>query len=637
MTKAERHRVAYEMSLPWLDKKFQHEAVLSHFELRRGALYGLVHTGMSDLEDIDAVTKIMREEGVHVYGQKTAIQWGKENDGRVTSVSTRLHEAQEQEFMQLMKAAAFDKSGAIQPGLLRHKLDTSGLDFSDAHGKAQREAIERVGIGGRFGLILAAAGAGKTASLKGLVAAWDEMQRDVWGASLGWRQADDLADAGIKGWRVKAFSVLIDGMQSGSIRLTDNSVVAIDEWGLLGTRQGLELLRYQQKLGFSIVALGDPKQCGSIEAGDIIDLSRRALGNNAIPMIETTVRQKGREAQISGLLRKGEARQALEMKLEDKTAEMVYGGRDGVIRRTAELYAERLKETGQAPTISAPTNADAHQISVAVRHERRKMGLVGAQDLMTFQATDGTREYSLSVAKGDKVRLFESTKATLPNGRVRSIGRNGNVVEVLDADRSGLTVRNKDDKVGLIRWETLSKHAGGRGVKLAYGDSLTIYSAQGSTSREHIFTLPNGSGEITAYTAYSAATRHKERAYLLTSEVAERTAVRVSRPVNSIHEITLADKWANVAKRLSYQPRRDTATAMRERVGKVKIGAFDTTIAMHTPADPRLRKRDAPSRAAENGPDVVQQRNLSDIFTAIADTARQVMTHYRERSQGISR
>ena len=114
--------------------------------------------------------------------------------------------------------------------------------------------------------------------------------------------------------------------------------------------------------------LGDDKQCESPQAGAIIDLSRRALGPEQIPEIVTTVRQQSeRERTIAGLFREGRAAEALTMKRADRTAEMVLGGYDGVVARVAQLYRERLQETGQAPTIAAPTNQDAHRISEAVR------------------------------------------------------------------------------------------------------------------------------------------------------------------------------------------------------------------------------------------------------------------------------
>jgi hypothetical protein len=151
LTRAERHRTAYEMGLSWLAERFEHEAVLSHFDLRRAALRGLVHTGLSDVSDVDAATKIMREDGVLQYGEKTPLVWGREDGQRFVSVTTALHESDEQEFVRLAQAAAADRSGAIPAGLLKRRIDASGLDFTDAHGKSQRNAIERTGTGGRFG------------------------------------------------------------------------------------------------------------------------------------------------------------------------------------------------------------------------------------------------------------------------------------------------------------------------------------------------------------------------------------------------------------------------------------------------------------------------------------------------------
>jgi hypothetical protein len=241
------------------------------------------------------------------------------------------------------------QSGLHEP--LRQKIEQSGLDFSGSHGVAQRCIIERLGEGGRFGVAIAAAGAGKTTALKPLVAAWKADGREVYGVSLEWRQADDLTAAGIDQRKVKAVSVLIDSMrgpdEKTSFRPTRKTVIVVDEWGLLGTRHALELLRYQGKFGFSIVALGDDKQCASVEAGAIIDLSRRARGAEQVPEILTTRRQKTeRERTISGLFREGRAAEALDMKRADGTVEMAYGGYDGVVARVAKLYRERAEVTG---------------------------------------------------------------------------------------------------------------------------------------------------------------------------------------------------------------------------------------------------------------------------------------------------
>jgi ATP-dependent exoDNAse (exonuclease V) alpha subunit len=616
--------VAYEVGLPWLAEKLEHQAVVKHFDARVAALRGLVQTGADGLGDVDAVTNIMRTEGVTQYGEKTALRWGVEEGARYTSITTTLHAADEAEFIRLAKAAATDRSAALPIDLLNRKVAESGLDFTGTHGKQQRAALDILGQGGRFGVAIGVAGAGKSALLRPLVSAWREQGREVVGASLAWKQADDLIEAGIDRRNVKAFSVLIDGLKDGTLKLDPRSVVAVDEWGLIGTRQGLELLRERERHGFSIVALGDDKQAVAVQAGAIIDLSRRALGAEQIPQILTTVRQQTeRERQIVGLFREGMAADALDMKRSDGTAEMVYGGREGVVKRVAALYAERLAATGQAPTISAPTNIDAHQISTAVRGDRRKLGLLG-RDLHTVKAIDNDgRNYNLALAAGDRVRLFRSTGANF-DGRGGNIGRNGTVLEVVNADRDGVTLRTAAGRVGTVGWNALRHKPTGR-ILLAYGDATTIHTAQGSTANEHIFALPSGSQAVTKGLGYVASSRHRHAAYLVTSEIAEREGVRTRRPLNDDQGISVDDKWANVARSLSYQPVKDTATALSERVRTMRQGtvkAFQKTL---------LPAALGPEKAPSAGHEVAAMRR-SDI-----SLPAQMVQRIREFPRTVSR
>lgn len=624
-------RLAYETALPFLSDKFEHRAVLTHWDARVAAARGLVHAGIDGLEDIDAVTRLMRKEGVMQAGTKTPLLWGAEEGQRYTSITTGLHEAEEREFISLAQAAAADRHGALPAKLLEQKIAESGLDLSGDHGRAQRAVMDHLGTGGQFGLALGAAGSGKTTMLQPLVAAWREQGRAVFGASLAWRQAEALTEAGIDQHNVKAFSVLISGLQDGSIKIGRNDVVAIDEASLLGTRQGLELLRLRAVHGFRIVALGDDRQAGAIEAGSTINLTRRALGAENVPEIVTTVRQQTeRERTIVGLLRQGKAAEALTMKRADGTAEMVHGGYDQVIDRVAKLYRERLTTTGEAPTISAPTNMDAHRISEAVRAVRRDLGELGP-DVRTVNALDGERQYRLALAKGDRVRLFESTGASFGQGRGGSIGRNGSVLEVVAADDRGLTLRNKSGRVGVVAWDSLADKRTGR-IKLAYGDAMTIHTAQGSTTKEHIFALPSGSQAVEGLLAYSAGTRHRRTNYLLTSETAEHAAVRKSRPLNDTNEITANDKWANVARTLSRQPEKDSAVSLIERVSQIRRGSVQTFQQVLRQTEAAKASHQPPSQ----GHIIVMRRKLEQRLKPVVQKAMQIPREIKQRAAEIA-
>jgi hypothetical protein len=129
----------------------------------------------------------------------------------------------------------------------------------------------------------------------------------------------------------------------------------VDEWGLVGTWAALHLLRLRERQGFSIVALGDDKQCASVEAGAIIELSRLALGAEQVPEILTTRRQRTeREQTIAGLFREGGAAEALAMKRSDGTAEMAYGGYDRVVARARRALPQPAQHPRSArrPTVT---------------------------------------------------------------------------------------------------------------------------------------------------------------------------------------------------------------------------------------------------------------------------------------------
>jgi hypothetical protein len=336
----------------------------------------------------------------------------------------------------------------------------------------------------------------------------------------------------------------------------------------------LELLRLQEKMGFRLAMIGDDKQCTSIEAGPIIDLARKALGPGQVPEILTTVRQQTQhERKVTALFRDGKADAALKLKRQDGSAELVPGGYREATERVASLAADRLRANAHDPTFtltaSAPTNADAHKLGLAIRAQRRAMGQVGA-DAVTVRAVNGAgNAYTMPIAPGDQVRLFANTRA---EGMRRAIGRNGDVLTVLAADAKGMQVRNnKNGNEGRVAWTRLTDRSGR--VQLAYGDVMTTHTAQGSTATEHIYALPGGSQAITGFSAYSSGTRHRRASYIILSEGAERAGVAKTRPLNDVRPITHDAIWSTVADNLGRQPTKEMATAMTERVGGLRLGS----------------------------------------------------------------
>ena len=485
----QRVRLAYETALPFLAELLEQKSVLSEWEVRAIAGHGLIHAGFRDAADIDAVLGLMEQHGVLQYGERTALI--RVDDGsQDVKITTALHESEEREFVALARDAAADRSTAIPARLLETHVRDSGLDFSDDHGKAQLAMLRRLATDGKFTIGIGAAGMGKGEALRPIVSALHAQGRTVYGAAVAHRQAEDLTKAGVPQDRVTALSgpapagrTFIEAAKAGKLDLNPDSVVIIDEVAQLGTRQGLELLRLRAERGFTLIAVGDDKQCTSITAGAIVDLARRALGPERVPEILTTKRQRVEaEIRFASLLRQGRAKEALDLKRAAGDAIMVPGGYRATIAKTARDYAARLAATGKSPGVVTPSNRDAHEVSLAIRAERRGMGLLGP-DAMHFDAVGQKgHEYRLDLARGDRVRLFQRAKATFASGAGGIIGSNGAVLEVLALDKQGMDVRDeKSGKEARIAWDSLRTSSGR--IHLAYGDCRTITSAQGHDGR----------------------------------------------------------------------------------------------------------------------------------------------------------
>lgn len=564
-----------------LAREFHTAAVLDHDKLRMYAARGLIQTGATGIHDIDRIVELIEQRGIRFRGEHVALLIGSSKGiVRVTNTGQVRTEA---DVARRSQEIAAQRTGALSAEAIRAAIDASGLDFTREpdHGAAQRAAIFALGTGGNLSVLTGAAGAGKTTLLKPLVAAYradttfSPQGRDVIGLATAWRQADALRDAGIRS--SFALSRFLRRVKAGQQPLSANTVLVIDEISQIAPRPFLKLLELQAEHGFVIKGLGDREQVQAIEAGDTIEILRRVLPPSAMPVIDTTVRQIGRNERetrrlrrIAGLFRDGKAAEALAMKREDGTALMVGGDYGQVVDRIAELYLQRRDQLLAAGaqydvTISALTNDDAAQISQAVRNRLKARGEIGDAETIYRAIDQRGQQYNLPLATGDKVRLFRKT-AALIDGKRGEIGNNGDIVEVVSQGASGLRLRDAKGRTGLVEWRRLRDTETNR-LLLGWGHALTIDSAQGITSGEHINALPRGSAGITAFKSYTAESRHISRSWTMIAEGAVREAVMASRALGDAEPIKPADLWDRVAEDMSEKPYKSLATDL---LGKIR-------------------------------------------------------------------
>ena len=373
---------------------------------------------------------------------------------------------------------------------------------------------------------------------------------------MAWRQADALRDGGIQ--RTYALSPLLKMIETGEFQADRNTVLVLDEVSQIGPRPMLKLLELQARTCMTIKMLGDREQAQAIEAGDSIEILRRALPPEALPGLLTTMRQatrRGRE--IAGLFREGDAEKALPMKRADGHALLAGGDRDQVIAQVADLYIRRrdvLMASGskRGITVSAPTNEDVADISQAIRQRLKERGEIAGEEVV-FRAIDQRGQtYDLSIAAGDRLRLFRRTWGTV-DGHEQQVGNNGDIVEVLGHGVERLRLQTKDGRVAEVEWRRFSDTETDR-LLTGLGHALTIDAAQGITSDEHINALPRGTAGVTAFTTYVAESRSRGTTWTVISEGALYEAERHRQALGDVTPITHEDLWTRAAEDMSRKP-----------------------------------------------------------------------------------
>lgn len=557
LTDEQRLDRAYKFAARHLAEEFRTAAVITHEKLALYAARGLIGVDISGgPDDISAVVTLLEERGIRFRGEHVALVTGG-MDGQVRVTNTAQLRI-EQAVLNLARGNASDRSEALSSHTLREAMDRAGVVFT----AEQRAAVYALGLGGRLTMLTGAAGVGKTTLLEPLVAAWQADRRfspqgrEVIGAALSWRQADALREAGVS--RTYAMEILLRAIEKGEFQASRNTVLVVDEISQIAPRQILKLLELQAKTGMTIKMLGDREQAQAIEGGDAMELIRRALPKAALPELLTTVRQRSeRGREIASLFREGQAGSALMMKRADGDAMMVGGDRGQVVAQIADQYISRRDilfsaGPGRTITVSAPTNDDVAEIGAAIRERLKARGEI-AQNERVYQAIDQTGQtYDLALAAGDRVRLFRKTWGTV-GGEAKQVGNNGNVVTVLAVLADGLRIRTQDGEVADVKWQKLMDDKTNR-LLLGHGHAITIDSAQGITSDEHINALPRGTGGVTGFKAYVAESRARGATWTIISEGAVFEAERRRQALGDNTPITKESLWKRAGEDLSYKP-----------------------------------------------------------------------------------
>ncbi len=159
----------------------------------------------------------------------------------------------------------------------------AALERRPSLNREQSQMVEDLTRSGRgVEVVVGKAGTGKTFALDAARDAWEASGIKVIGCALSARAAKELeAGSGIESSTIAALMKDLDDFRSPG--LDRDTVIVVDEAGMVGTRQLEALLTHAQQAGAKVVLVGDDKQLPEIAAGGAFRaLKKQTSGHRAV-------------------------------------------------------------------------------------------------------------------------------------------------------------------------------------------------------------------------------------------------------------------------------------------------------------------------------------------------------------------
>ena len=385
--------------------------------------------------------------------------------------STRHNLGLEQAVRDMAEAMASDGGHGLPAQAVEEKLHTlleRGYPLSQEQSLAIRHASAR---GGRIAVIEGAAGSGKTTTLRPITDLHREHGYEIVPTAVAWRTAVALGDDCDA--RPYCVDKLLKLAAKGQVEIGRNTLIVVDEAGMLSTRQAHHILQLSERHGAKVVFAGDTRQQQPVEPGPGLRLIRDVAGSVRVDRIrrqkadledvlvhvhgETPEQARFRagltnpqerdtilagyeamerkpvftpwQVSVSEALRDGEAEQAIEAWRLRGRLHLCHD-EEKTLTRLVDDWERHVKAEPEASTVVlARTRAEARALSWLMRQrvlaqtpEAKRAVIEVSRDL------DGRATEPLEIAVGDRLRigatqwekqLFNGTVVTVEELEVR--------------------------------------------------------------------------------------------------------------------------------------------------------------------------------------------------------------------------
>ncbi|MEG3147532.1 Ti-type conjugative transfer relaxase TraA [Sphingomonas sp. RT2P30] len=370
-----------------------------------------------------------------------------------------------------------------------HGLLTATLDRAIAAaesrglllGHEQAAALEHIATGPDLGIVIGYAGTGKSAMLGVAREAWGSAGYSVQGIALSGIAAENLESG--SGIASRTIASMEHQWGQGRELLDRQSILVIDEAGMIGSRQMERVVTEAEKRGAKVVLVGDPEQLQAIEAGAAFRSVAERHG--AVEITEIRRQREDWQRDATRQLatgRTGEAIAAYDESGRVHVAETREQARDDLIDRWDR---DRAGAVGASRIILTHTNDEVRALNIAARERLHSGGHLGED--VTLRVERGERSF----AAGDRVMFLKNE---------RELGvKNGTLGAVQAVTPTRIAVMLDDGRA--IAFDVKDY------AHIDHGYAATVHKSQGVTvDRVHVLATPG----LDRHAAYVALSRHRD-------------------------------------------------------------------------------------------------------------------------------
>ena len=359
---------------------------------------------------------------------------------------------------------------------------TDSRTFNDE----QKQAFDNLTSNAQIASVNGSAGTGKSYVLGAVNEYYKAENKKVHGIALQGITAQAMQnDAGIKSSTIAGFLIK---HEKGEIKLDKNSVLVLDEAGMVGSRDFQKLLEATEKSGAQIRMVGDSKQLNAVSAGNAYGTIQETLSKDNQTELVRIMRQRSEEMKSASMdLSKHDIKSALD-KYDQLGKLNEFDTQESAQIKTALDWSESKAES---KIMLAYTNADVQSLNGYAREILREKGEIGKEEHYA-----NTYKGVMGFSTNDEIVFKENNKdmGVLNGSRGKVISVHGD-----DGNAHSLAVQLADGKKVNVNLKEYDK--------LTHGYATTVHGSQGLTvSESHVLLSKN----MNANLAYVALTRHKD-------------------------------------------------------------------------------------------------------------------------------